>query len=185
VNDSNNTPLDKLLLRLDVDRDKAAEKYLRLRDELANFLRLKNCPYAEESADEALDRTAVKIEKGEDVQNIRAYAFRVAKFVLLEKLREPQFGEITEDEERTLKAKTYEIDERLECLEHCMKKELNETERALISKYYEGEGRSKTDIKKALTEKFGLSMTALKLRALRIRERLEKCINRCVEKGIQ
>lgn len=174
-----NSAFEGLLARLDRDRERAGEKYLRLLDEISAFLRVNNCSDSLEAAEEALDRTAFKISKGEDVQNVRAYAFRVARFVLLERRRAPAASELPEDYENRFAAPEIKPDERLNCLEECLEK-LDFIDREIIVNYYEGEGRAKADLKRNLTERFDLSMTALKLRAMRARQKLEKCITDCV-----
>lgn len=178
-----NSPLDFLLGKLDAeDRENAGVKYLALLDELANFLRIKNCPDSLSAAEIALDRTAKKIADGEDVQNIRAYAFRVAKFVLLEKIREKQMDELPEDYENRIVAPEEKSDGRLDCLEECLET-LEFIDREIMINYYKGEsGKEKVKIKESLMERFDLTMTALKLRALRSRQKLEKCITKCLAK---
>ncbi|MEP6925233.1 MAG: hypothetical protein ABI954_12270 [Pyrinomonadaceae bacterium] len=177
-----NSAMDFLLAKLDAeDRERAGEKYLVLLDELANFLRLKNSSDSQTAAEEALDRTAKKIAAGADVLHIRAYAFRVAKFVLLEQRRKLQPDALPENYENRFAAPEIKSDLRLECLEECLNA-LGFIDREIIVNYYEGEGRSKADLKIKLAERFGLTMTALKLRALRARQKLEKCINNCLAK---
>jgi hypothetical protein len=56
-------------------------------------------------------------------------------------------------------------------------------DRTLIIGYYDADaGEKNKEIRRALAERLGLTMTTLKVKACRIRERLEKCINECVEK---
>lgn len=175
--------LDFLLAKLDADREQAGEKYLALLDELANYLRVKNCFDSRLAAEDALDRVARKIAGGEDVLNIRAYAFRVAKFVLLENLRKVRPAEFPEDYENRFAAPESQSDFRLECLEECLKT-LDALDREIIVNWYQGEGKEKATLKTALGAKLNLSMTAMKLRAMRARQRLEKCINDCVRKKL-
>jgi hypothetical protein len=53
----------------------------------------------------------------------------------------------------------------------------------LIIGYYDLKtGEKNKDHRKNLAQKLNLTMTTLKVKACRIRERLEKCINECVTK---
>ena len=175
-----NSALDFLLEKLDAEnREQAGAKYLALLDELANFLRLKNCADSQTAAEDALDRTAKKIADGENILNVRAYAFRVAKFVLLESRRKVPPDELPVDYENRLVAPATGPDARLECLDECLKT-LEFIDREIIVNYYDGEGRGKANLKIKLAARFDLTMTALKLRALRTRQKLEKCLNKCL-----
>jgi len=53
----------------------------------------------------------------------------------------------------------------------------------LIMVYYALEKRDKIEARKALAERFGISINNLRVRLYRIRAGLEKCIRECTEKG--
>jgi len=46
----------------------------------------------------------------------------------------------------------------------------------LILRYYQGEQRAKIENRRALAERLGLTINALRIRASRIRSRLEACV---------
>jgi hypothetical protein len=48
--------------------------------------------------------------------------------------------------------------------------------------YYQDEKRDKIDHRKGLAERLGIPLNALRSRAQRMRDRLEKCVSECVEK---
>src|SRR5215813_2559377 len=80
---------DGLLICLDSDRQRAAEKYEILRCKLVKFFEWRACAVlAVDLADGTIDRVARRIEEGEQVQNVSNYAYGVARMVYLENLRE-------------------------------------------------------------------------------------------------
>jgi len=66
----------------------------------------------------------------------------------------------------------------LDCLDRCMRA-LPADDAQLILDYYRGEQRVKIEQRRRLAEERHLSANALKVRACRIREKLEACINAC------
>ena len=187
------TDFEQLLTRLDGDPTIAAEKYEILRLKLVKCLTWKGCPDSEADtlADITLDRVAAKIAQGEQILNINAYACEVLRFVWLEHLRKHK-EIITNDGEMPETAVEPDIeilndpDVRLRCLRKCMTEVVpNDADRKLIIGYYDTDaGEKNKDARKNLAEKLGLTMTTLKVKACRLRDRLEDCINECVERLI-
>ncbi len=54
--------------------------------------------------------------------------------------------------------------------------------RELIIEYYQEEKRAKIDRRKNLAERLGVPLNALRIRAHRIRAKLEECVHECVER---
>ena len=183
------TAFEQLLLRLDSDQEIAAGKYELLRQKLVKCITWKGCPETEADtlADTVLDRVAAKLEQGEQVQNVKAYACEVMRFVWLEFIRRRK-EKTTDDGEMPETAVEPDIeilkdpDLRIRCLRKCLAEVVpDETDRMLIVGYYDTDSGGKNkDIRKSLAEKLGLTATTLKVKACRIRDRLEKCINECV-----
>ena len=65
-------------------------------------------------------------------------------------------------------------------LKRCLA-ELSQANRDLILKYYYGEKGGKISNRKGLTELFGIPAGTLRMRALRLRERLQACAENCVQ----
>lgn len=180
-----------LLNRLDGDAAQAAEKYEILRQKLVKSLTWKGCPEIEADvlADTTLDRVAGKLAQGEQIQNLNAYAREVLRFVWFEHLRKRREfvtddGEMPEISVQPDVEILKDPDTRLRCLRKCLAEVVpNDADRMLIVGYYDAEaGEKNKDARKNLAEKLNLTMKTLKVKACRIRERLERCINQCVEK---
>ena len=67
-----------------------------------------------------------------------------------------------------------------ECLEQCMQK-LTPRNNKLIIEYYRGEKGDKINQRKDLARKWGIEANALRIRAYRIRNSLQKCVFECLE----
>ncbi len=177
-----------LLTRLDSDKTKAAEKYEELRLKLVKCFVWKGCPEsnADSLADETLDRVAAKLAQGIKIKSLAAYACEVSRFVWLEytrKRKEDNFGDQT-PEIAVEPDIPEEPDLRLSCLASCLiNVTTEENDRALILGYYDADaGEKNKDQRKNLAEKFRMTTNTLKVKACRLRERLEKCINECVKR---
>lgn len=169
----------------------SAEKYELLRQKLVKCLTWKGCPEAEADAlaDTALDRVATKIAQGEKIENIKAYACEVLRYVWLEFIKKHR--EIAPGDENMPDTAVEpnpelfdEPDVRLRCLRKCLAETVpDDKDRVLIVGYYDLDAGDKIkNVRKDLAEKLGLTMVNLKVKALRLRARLEKCINECVER---
>jgi DNA-directed RNA polymerase specialized sigma24 family protein len=179
-----------LLAVLDADEVRAAEKYETLRYKLVNVLTWRGCNNsdADDLADLTLDRVASKIAEGEKVENVAAYAGSVARFILLEHTRRKREDAVGDDLPEVGVDPDVEIlidqDERLECLRDCMSSTIpNPTDQRIIIGYYDTESTEKNKhARKRLAESLDMSIGALKVKACRLRDKLERCINDCVER---
>lgn len=173
---------DRLLAALSVNRDEAGEKYILLRNNLVNFFEIRGIARAEDSADEVLNRLARKLESGEALENPKTYALGIARMVALEARRIP---EQTADEElpevaaAPFEDETNEREAKLMCLEKCLG-ELSDENRGIIVSYYQGEKSGKIENRRKLADDLGIPQTALRNRAVRLRDKLEVCITDCL-----
>ena len=174
---------DRLLAAFDADRESAGKKYLELRVALIRFFEWRGCPFPEDHADESVNRVARKISEGEAVRDPAQYAIGVARMLLLEihKTREKQRRAL--DEMPFSEAAPYEFEEvepRVECLKRCLQR-LSPENREMILQYYQGEKGSKIENRKRLTDRFNIPLNTLRMRALRLREKLLVCVEDCVK----
>src|SRR5687767_6362791 len=176
---------DRLLARLDADRDRAAQAYEALRLALTRFFDWRGAHFPDECADEAIARLARRLDDGAAVADLRAFALGIARLVLLERARSPQLRHDELDEQRVGPAPVVERgpDSRLhDCLDACLAS-LAPDARALILEYYQDQRREKIDRRVRLAAELGLSANALRSRAQRVRDRLERCVRTCAARG--
>lgn len=183
---------DKLLNLLDPIREEAERKYEDIYQRLIVFFEYNKCLTPEECADETVDRVIKKIKEGTKITTSPPNFFHgVARFVLLECQKEKKLEPIENvpstklctdapDELLEKEAERKMSEKRLECLERCMQK-LQPDERYLILEYYPEETNGRIEKRKVLAEKLGIPNGALRIRALRIRGELQKCIEDCLK----
>jgi DNA-directed RNA polymerase specialized sigma24 family protein len=172
---------DSFLTILDSNRERAGQKYESLRIRLVKFFEWRACQFADDLADETLDRVARKINAGEQINDHVNYAYGVARLLYLETLKK-QTKEQAVIIEMPVKnsADGDEEDTRLNYLERCLQK-LPENSRTMILHYYRDDKQAKIDYRKKLAEKFELSPNALRIKTLRIRTKLEECVFKCLK----
>lgn len=175
---------DMLLACLDKDRERAGEQYETIRQKLVKFFEWRGSSSPDQHADETINRVARKIAEGETIQNLQSYFYGVARLLFMESLKEREREQAAINqlpEPIQAAAESNNSDSRLECFEKCMRG-LPAENRELIVEYYEEEKRAKIDKRKVLAEKLGLPLNALRIRAHRIRAKLEDCVHECVKK---
>ena len=176
-----------LLSRLDPDDQvSAADKYQILELKLTKYFVWQGVPEsrADTLAEEAIDRLAAKLEQGHQIDSVNAYASQIARFVLLEFHR--KFKETAWDDDApepaTQPVSLEPDDERLAVLRKCLAEmeARNQDDRLLIVGYYGTEETQKNkEQRRQLAERFGLTANTLKVRACRLRLKLEKCVKNC------
>ena len=175
---------DRLLIALGGDRDSGGEKYLEIRTNLTRFFEWRGCSFPEDHADETFNRIAKKLDEGEQILNPPGYAMGVARLLLLEILKSRQREQSALNEIGTA-GETYVADDdgedRLECLRDCLQT-LSPDNRELILQYYQGEKSEKIRNRKKLLERLRIPVNTLRMRALRLRERLQGCVEQCLSR---
>ncbi len=176
---------DKLLVALGGDRDTAAQKYLEIRTNLTRFFEWRGCSFPEDHADETINRIAKRVAEGEEILNYSGYALGVARLLLLEINKGRQREQSALAEIGTASEVYEEADDdesRLTCLRSCLQT-LSTDNRELILQYYQGEKGEKIQNRKKLMDRLGIPVNTLRMRALRLRERLQSCVEECVEQA--
>lgn len=172
---------DRFLALLDADRDRAAFKYENLRTRLIKFFEWRACSSADQLADETLDRVARKIETGEQVRDYLHYTFAVARLVYLESAKKQAKQQQAVVVKMPLPENGFdEKNPQLNCLESCLR-ELSDANRKMILRYYYNDKQAKIEYRKKLAEHFGITLNALRIKALRIRAKLEDCVFKCLK----
>ena len=187
--------LDQLLEQLDSDRDRAAEKYEQIRQRLMKLFRWRGCLEFEEYADKTIDRVARRIADGALIRTPNPYTlfYGVAMNLLKEQWRKseresealdslshsPQSSVDAEDIRAEDEEETKEQEARIECLRHCLG-QLPPESVTLIRKYYaEGDVLNKEQ-RKQIAEELRISVNVLRVRAFRIRSKVEQCVGDCI-----
>lgn len=171
--------LHSLLERLGVGGE-GASAYEQLRLRLVTFFRLRFPVEAEALADEAMDRLGRRIEEGTQIENPASYALGIARFLVLE-AGARQKKEIHAAREALFELELHspetESDPALPALRACLEAMDGDSARLILEYYGIDDGGSRIERRQRLAESFGLTLNALRNRALRTRLALEKCVS--------
>ncbi|MBC7932253.1 MAG: hypothetical protein H7Z38_16980 [Rubrivivax sp.] len=177
---------DRLLSFIDSDRQRASEKYETLRGKLVRFFASRGLVDPEGLADRALDRIAARLARGEcaSIEDLSSYAYGVARMLHFETIRAAERERNgNADLARMRGAATVveepdEDEERLrDCFENCLSG-LDAASASLILEYYGGGADPNIKARKALAARLNVAPGVLRIRAHRIRLRIEKCVTR-------
>jgi DNA-directed RNA polymerase specialized sigma24 family protein len=185
-NESGPTPraFEALLATLGPDRERAGERYERLRRKIIKFFEWRGCSWPEDHADDVLDRAMRRLDQGERIESLEGYCLGVARLVLREAAREGarRRAVLTDLAEAELPAEWPAEEPQSSCLDQCLAL-LPPADREVICEYYRGDKRARIDRRKALADRLGIRMNLLRLRAHRIRARLEACLRGCLDRS--
>ena len=187
--------LDAMLERLGHDQDLAGLKYQEIRAALIRYLRCGGCLTPEEHADEVINIVAERVleNKPFNSSNPNAHFFAVARNLLRDywKKRDRQPLPLEElppglqpfhdpEEEQQERARRETSERQAECLDRCLR-ELAVEEYDLILRYYMNEKAEKTRGRREIAGETGKSINALRVKAHRIRKKLERCCDECMQ----
>jgi RNA polymerase sigma factor (sigma-70 family) len=181
---------DKLLERFSPDREEAARLFVVMQTRLTRYFEWRSCPLAEDEVDKTINIVARRIAEGENISNLRAYFFSVARLVFMESFGPRKRTSVPLDEVPELPAEQSphndqnndqkeQKEARMRCLDECLEKLTIENSK-LILEYYQDEMRAKIDHRKELARVLGIPLNALRIRAHRIRIFLETCVDDCL-----
>lgn len=175
---------DRFLRSLDADRERAGQRYEAIRGKLAKFFEWRGCLPPDEHADAVLNRMIEKFARGEEIQDPSTYCYGVARLVLLEIRKERAREQAAISELQHVSSSGDEDGEKqlaMDCLEKCLEG-LPADSVDLILKYYaQAAGAQKIDQRKKMAEAMAIPLNALRIRAHRVRERLERCVRSCMQ----
>jgi DNA-directed RNA polymerase specialized sigma24 family protein len=171
---------EKLLDAFSADKTEAGLAYTNLREALVRFFELKGVSDPDQAADETLDRIAEKINQNTKIEDLRKFAFGVARFVYLERLRKEQ-SRLHAVDEFYLKdsgTKEFGVSDEIENFRECFKK-LYDHERELLLRYFEDLSADELfEMRRKLADREKIELNTLRNRISRLRKRLEECIRR-------
>jgi DNA-directed RNA polymerase specialized sigma24 family protein len=155
--------LDKLLGLLGPDKQSAALEYRKLHRRLSRFFEWNNVEDPEALADEAIDRLGKRVleeDIGEKVRN----AARNWEMHMPDTSREDTAMD--------------------EALQHCLAK-LQADRRKLVKRYYTFNSGEKVKLHQRLAHELGITINALRNRALRARQDLEDCMRKFLQENAE
>lgn len=168
-----------MLAQLDSDREQAGIKYEKLRRRLVKLFEWRGAFFAEDLADDTINRVAKSLETGEQISNFNAYCLGIARNVFLESLRSRQ----REANLQSIPQGTAVIpdESRRDCLEHCLR-ELSPQDSQMIIRYYQEDKHVRIEARRDLASQLGIPLNALRIRTHRVRAQLQNCVEHCLQR---
>lgn len=172
---------DELLAWLSPDRERAGTIYENTRHRLIKVFMYRGSTVAEDLADETINRVAKKVReiRATYVGDPSLYFHGVARYVYLEHTKKT----MAEPLPPVLVSEPFEPDEselEYSCLERCLE-HLAPHNRQLVLEYFQEDKRTKIERRKELTQRLGISLNALRIRAHRVCANLKKCMSECLQ----
>ena len=166
---------------LNPDSDRAGEEYERLRFRLLTFFTQRRCCYADELADETINRVILKSAE-ESIENKLAYFYGVARNVYREFLRKQRI-QLDIDEVALPSTEPDTPTFPRECLDKCLE-ELSPDNKDLVLDYFSEKKSAKIQLHRHISESLRTTQTALRMRVMRIKQRLKSCIHECMNETL-
>jgi DNA-directed RNA polymerase specialized sigma24 family protein len=162
---------------LSPNRDRAGEEYERLRFRLCTFFSQRQCTFADELADETINRVILKISE-EKIENRIGYCYGVAKNIYREWLRKQRTHLDIDDV--VIAAKVPEEQSvSSECLDKCLG-QLPTANRSLLLDYFSEAKQAKIELHQRISESMRTTQTALRMRIMRSKQKLKICVQECM-----
>jgi DNA-directed RNA polymerase specialized sigma24 family protein len=162
---------------LSPDVERAGDEYERLRFRLCTFFAQRQCRFADELADETINRVMLKVAD-EQIENKIGYCYGVAKNVFRESLRKEQ-SHLDIDELTIAAMAPEEPSFSDECLDKCLAK-LSPENRELVLDYFSEAKLAKIELHRRISESLQMTQTALRMRVMRIKQKLTVCVRECM-----
>jgi len=166
------------LVWLNPDRDAAGEAYERLRFRLCRFFSQRHCNFADELADETINRVILKVGS-EQIENKMGYCYGVAKNVFLESLRKTRPQVDIDDVTVAATEPVEESEFSHDCLDKCLAN-LPSDSRALLLDYFSEAKKRKIELHRRISQTLQTSQTALRMRVMRTKQKLKLCVEQCM-----
>ena len=155
--------------------DEAGADYERLRFRLITYFAGRNCRFPEDLADETINRVTLKINQV-TIENKLGFCYGVAKNVLLESLRKEKDHLNIDEIQVAVKENQPQFSDH--CLERCLQ-ELSNENRKLILDYFSENKSAKITMRERVAETLEMSKGALRMKVMRIKQSLKKCLTEC------
>jgi len=170
---------DKLLLWFNADRNTAGESLTKIHTRLVQIFTSRHCPEGDELADEVVNRVTVRIVSVRDNYPSAAQCcMAFVENVYREWLRDQKIRINAREPDKPRRHDDLEREDR--CLTKCLQT-LDERDRDVFVRYFEGEGRARINARDKLAQERALTANALRIKAHRLRKRMRICIEECLE----
>jgi DNA-directed RNA polymerase specialized sigma24 family protein len=172
----------RFLRWLSDDDELAVVEYQTIRRKLVRYFIHKGCSDPDELFDQTVDIVIRKIEVCAEYPSPLAYCYGVARNVWYQDMRERKNVELGENLVSPEVPDMRVREQELECLDLCMD-QLSPTDRDVITRYHQGQGRDKIETRRLLADGLG-GANALRIKMCRIRKELRTCVVQCTKRSV-
>lgn len=149
-----------------------------LHQKLEGYCRFNGIADPGAAADESLDRAARRIAEGTEIPDINKFCLGIARFIVMEEWRRKN----RESEAFAKFSETQSVSEAeleyLKLMKECFS-QLPEYDREFLNSYCTGPtGRLRAEYRRKLADRLQMSMTAMRIRVMRLRQGLEGCVKK-------
>jgi hypothetical protein len=161
------------------DPDEASRRYMRLHRKLSGYFRLKGMSDPDADADDALDRAAEKIAKGQVIPEIDKFCLGIARNIWYERLRAQKREEAAFQKfidyclDKTSEAVVERI---MKLMKPCWEKLPPDDQNLLVEYCKVPPGVDRAEHRRQLAERRNSTISALRIRVARLRRGLEECM---------
>ena len=173
----------KFLRWLSENDEQAVRDYQLIRKRLVKYFIQKSCVDPDELFDETVDIVVGKIDTCAEITSPLAYCYGVAKNVWRQEMREYKSVVLDWDLVSPEQPDAGNYERELQCLEHCVDR-LPASDREVITRYHQSQGREKIETRRLLADGLG-GLNALRIRMCRIRKNLRLCVMDCLQQSIK
>lgn len=183
------TEWESFLYWLNPEPDLAALAYEQIRHALILYFEKRQCADSAALADQTIDRVIRLLPSviGNFSGPPLRYCYGVANYIFKEYTRiqvRKDGGPVTEARFDPYQPAMVEEQEIIDgCLSNCLGK-LDTRKREVFLRYYLAEAQTRSDFRQKLAVHFGLTINALRLQMLRIKEELRICITTCQQQQV-
>jgi hypothetical protein len=169
---------ERFLRWLSPDRDLAVKKYGEIMQKMVKYFVRKGCSEPEDLAAETRDRIIEILNGPIEYPIPEALFYGVANKIWHEELRKPKPEPLPDEGRFLIPEPTIDKELQAYCLTACLAK-LSGFDQDLITRYYDGQGRSKIEARRLLAAACG-GENNLRIKTCRIRHRLRNCMEICM-----
>lgn len=177
---------ERFLNWLNPNPDQAAREYEAIRASLIVYFHKRNCTNAEDLTDQTIDRVIKLLPSiiGDFSGPRIRYCYGVAYYICKEHLRKQSQTErglaLERQPDRSPQSFMEEQEVVDRCLNNCLKK-LDVQKREIFIQYYLVD-QTKQEFRQWLADQLGITINALRLKMLRLKEELRQCIATCQQR---
>jgi DNA-directed RNA polymerase specialized sigma24 family protein len=173
---------DRLLAWLNPDPEMAGLRYEEIRARLIKILVRKGCYEAELVADESFDRVTKRLPEIQNgyVGDPALYFCGVARLVFKEWIKRKRNLPVPPPVPAPDPPDV--IETRHRCLDECLD-QLSHADYKIIVRYFRDAGRAKIDTHNAMAKELGISISALRTRACRVKKVVYECMIKCIKRS--